>query len=137
MERVCFAHPLEVCESEYVTSKQTTAKELAPIELFDDSKLLIGARFRGASGRRSSIHKRADTSERTAIEILETSADLTYENAKNSLTRPAASKLVLVDRKAHTAHDPLTGEKIKIPTKRVLKFKAAKPSKKAQLAEVK
>jgi DNA-binding protein HU-beta len=42
---------------------------------------------------------------------------------------PGLGRLVRVDRKARTGRNPLTGESIKIPAKKVVKFRVAKAAK--------
>jgi DNA-binding protein HU-beta len=42
---------------------------------------------------------------------------------------PGIGRLVRVDRKARTGRNPLTGESIKIPAKKVVKFRVAKAAK--------
>ena len=44
---------------------------------------------------------------------------------------PGIGRLVRVDRKARTGRNPLTGESIKIPAKKVVKFRVAKAAKDA------
>ncbi len=56
-----------------------------------------------------------------------------YKEAKNGFTLPGVGKLVLVKRKARMGRNPATGEKIKIPAKRVVKFRVAKAAKDAIL----
>ena len=46
---------------------------------------------------------------------------------------PGLGKLVLVNRKARMGRNPATGEQIKIPAKRVVKFRVAKAAKDAIL----
>jgi DNA-binding protein HU-beta len=58
---------------------------------------------------------------------------LAYRQAKNQFTIPGIGKLVLVDRKARMGRNPATGEQIKIPAKKVLKFRVAKAAKDAIL----
>ena len=58
---------------------------------------------------------------------------LAYKNAKNSFTIPGLGKLVLVNRKARMGRNPATGASIKIPAKRVLKFRVSKAAKDAIL----
>ena len=65
-----------------------------------------------------------------AIEALVTMA---YKNAKNGFTVPGLGKLVLVNRKARMGRNPATGAAIKIPAKRVVKFRVAKACKDAIL----
>ncbi len=65
-----------------------------------------------------------------ALEALVTMA---YKNAKNGFTVPGLGKLVLVNRKARMGRNPATGAAIKIPAKRVVKFRVAKACKDAIL----
>ena len=60
---------------------------------------------------------------------------LAYKEAKNSFTMPGIGKLVLVNRKARMGRNPQTGEAIKIPAKRVVKFRVAKACKEGVLGK--
>ena len=54
------------------------------------------------------------------------------EAAGDAATRAArVGKLVVVNRKARVGRNPATGEQIKIPAKKVLKFRIAKQAKDA------
>ena len=66
-------------------------------------------------------------------EVLESIVELAYKNAKNSFTLPGLGKLVLVNRKARMGRNPATGATIKIPAKKVVKFRIAKAAKDAIL----
>lgn len=68
-----------------------------------------------------------------AVQTVEALVALAYKNAKNSFTIPGLGKLVLVNRKARMGRNPATGETIKIPAKRVVKFRVAKAAKDAIL----
>ena len=68
-----------------------------------------------------------------ASAILESIVQLAYKNAKSSFTLPGLGKLVLVNRKARMGRNPATGATIKIPAKRVVKFRVAKAAKDAIL----
>ncbi len=70
---------------------------------------------------------------KAAAEVLNTLAELSYKEAKNGFTIPGIGKLVLVKRKARTGRNPQTGETIKIPAKKVLKFRVSKACKDAVL----
>jgi len=63
--------------------------------------------------------------------ILEDLAAIAYKEAKGGFTLPGLGKLVLVNRKARTGRNPATGETIKIPAKKVVKFRVAKACKDA------
>jgi DNA-binding protein HU-beta len=65
--------------------------------------------------------------------VVEGLVGLAYKQAKNSFTIPGLGKLVLVNRKARMGRNPATGEPIKIPAKRVLRFRIAKAAKDAIL----
>lgn len=54
---------------------------------------------------------------------------LAAREAKNGFVIPGIGKLVLAHRKARMGRNPQTGEAIKIPAKRVLKFRIAKALK--------
>lgn len=78
----------------------------------------------------------ADTvgiSKKQAVQTIEALVGLAYKGAKNSFTIPGLGKLVLVNRKARMGRTPATGEQIKIPAKRVVKFRVAKAAKDAIL----
>jgi DNA-binding protein HU-beta len=61
--------------------------------------------------------------------FLESQSKLAYKNAKNGYTVAGLGKLVLVARKARMGRNPATGEAIKIPAKKVVKFRVAKAAK--------
>ena len=66
-----------------------------------------------------------------AVQALEALVALAYKNSKNSFTIPGLGKLVLVNRKARMGRNPATGATIRIPAKRVVKFRVAKAAKDA------
>jgi len=72
---------------------------------------------------------------KNAALFLEELAGLAYKQAKNTFTFPGVGKLVLVNRKARMGRNPATGEAIKIPAKRVVKFRVAKAAKDAILSK--
>jgi DNA-binding protein HU-beta len=65
--------------------------------------------------------------------FLEEQAKLAAKEAKNGFTIPGMGKLVLVARKARMGRNPQTGEAIKIPARRVVRFRVAKAMKDAVL----
>ena len=81
----------------------------------------------------AAIAEKAGLTKKQAGEILEHVAELAYKNAKNTFTLPGLGKLVLVNRKARMGRNPATGAEIKIPAKRVVKFRVAKAAKDAIL----
>jgi DNA-binding protein HU-beta len=74
---------------------------------------------------------KAGITKKAAAQILDDLAALAYKEAKNTFTLPGLGKLVLVNRKARMGRNPQTGEPIKIPAKRVVKFRVAKACKDA------
>ena len=81
------------------------------------------------------LAEKAEISKKTAGVVVEELVSLAYKQAKNSFTIPGLGKLVLVNRKARMGRNPATGEAIKIPAKRVVKFRIAKQAKEAILGK--
>jgi DNA-binding protein HU-beta len=79
------------------------------------------------------LSKSTGTTKRVATQFLDDLTALSYKEAKNSFTIPGVGKLVLVNRKARMGRNPATGEEIKIPAKRVVKFRVSKKAKDAIL----
>ena len=67
------------------------------------------------------------------IAVVEALVGLAYKEAKHGFTIPGLGKLVLVNRKARMGRNPATGETIRIPAKKVVKFRVAKAAKDAIL----
>ena len=65
------------------------------------------------------------------LAVLDALADLAHGQAIVGFTIPNIGKLVVVDRKARKGRNPMTGEAIDIPAKKVLKFRIAKAAKDA------
>ena len=74
---------------------------------------------------------KSGVTKKTTSAMLDNLATLAYKEAKNSFTVPGLGKLVLSHRKARTGRNPQTGEPIKIPAKKVVKFRVAKVAKDA------
>ena len=79
------------------------------------------------------VAEKAGVSKKIAGDLFDAFNELAYKEAKNSFTIPGIGKLVLVNRKARMGRNPQTGEAIKIPAKRVVKFRVAKAAKDAIL----
>lgn len=77
----------------------------------------------------STLAEQADLPKKKVAELMDLQADLAYKQAKNGFALPGLGKLVLVHRKARTGRNPATGETIKIPAKKVVKFRVAKAAK--------
>ncbi len=80
------------------------------------------------------LSKRTGITKKTAAAVIGELALLSYKEAKNTFTIPGIGKLVLVRRKARMGRNPQTGDPIKIPAKRVVKFRVAKACKDAVLS---
>jgi DNA-binding protein HU-beta len=74
-----------------------------------------------------------ELSRKKILELFDKLIELAYKEAKKDagFTFPGLGKLVIVKRKARTGRNPKTGEPIKIPAKKSLKFKIAKAAKDA------
>ena len=81
----------------------------------------------------TSVAEATEITKKQAGVAIETLVNLAYKNAKNGFTVPGLGKLVLVNRKARMGRNPATGATIKIPAKRVVKFRVAKAAKDAIL----
>ena len=70
---------------------------------------------------------------KVAKQFMESLADLAVRETKKSgvFILPGIGRLVRADRKARTGRNPATGEAIKIPAKKVVKFRVAKSVKDA------
>ncbi|MCU0236241.1 MAG: HU family DNA-binding protein [Acidobacteria bacterium] len=79
------------------------------------------------------VAEKVGITKKQAGEAIDMLATMAYKNAKNGFTVPGLGKLVLVNRKARMGRNPATGEAIKIPAKRVVKFRVAKACKDAIL----
>ena len=85
------------------------------------------------SATASALAEKVDITKKQAGLFLEEMANLAYKEAKNSFTLPGLGKLVLVHRKARMGRNPATGEAIKIPAKKVVKFRVSKVCKESIL----
>jgi DNA-binding protein HU-beta len=81
------------------------------------------------------LAKKTGITKKTAVQVLDELAALAYKEAKNTFTIPGIGKLVLVNRKARIGRNPQTGEQIKIPAKKVVKFRVSKVCKDAILGK--
>jgi DNA-binding protein HU-beta len=73
------------------------------------------------------------TTTKAAKEFVTIFADLAVKETKKNgmFVIPGIGRLVRVDRKARMGRNPATGEAIKIPAKKVVKFRVAKAVKDA------
>lgn len=72
---------------------------------------------------------------KATVALLDDLAALAYREAKNVFTLPGIGKLKLANRKARIGRNPQTGAEIKIPAKRVVKFRIVKAAKDAILGK--
>ncbi|HLC17425.1 MAG TPA: HU family DNA-binding protein [Thermodesulfobacteriota bacterium] len=79
------------------------------------------------------ISESTGLSQKDVSEVLEKMAELAYKEAGNSFTIPGIGKLVLVDRAERMGRNPRTGETIRIPAKKAVKFRVSKVCKDAVL----
>ena len=79
------------------------------------------------------LSNKTDLPKKSVNQFLDELMALAYKEARNGFTLPGLGKLVVVNRKARRGRNPQTGEAIKIPAKRVLKFRVAKAAKDAVL----
>ena len=79
------------------------------------------------------VAEQSDITKVQAKEVIENLVALAYKGAKDGFTIPGLGKLVVVRRKARMGRNPATGESIKIPAKKVLKFRISKAAKDAIL----
>lgn len=84
----------------------------------------------------ATVADKAGITKKQASSVLQVLCDLAYKNAKNSFVIPGIGKVVLANRPAREMimrFGPKAGQKIKVPAKRVLKFRFAKAAKDAIL----
>ncbi|MEK6666882.1 MAG: HU family DNA-binding protein [candidate division NC10 bacterium] len=74
-------------------------------------------------------------SKKAVAGVLEHLATLAAKEAKNGFQIPDLGKLVLRNRAARMGRNPQTGEPIKIPAKRVVRFRVSKALKDAVLGK--
>ena len=81
----------------------------------------------------AALAETVDIPKKTSAAYLEALASLAHKEAKNGFTIPGVGKLVVRSYKARVGRNPQTGEEMKIPARRRLKFVVAKAAKDAAL----
>ena len=83
----------------------------------------------------TNLAEKTGLSKKEVVNLMEELSSMAYQTAKKEgeFTLPGFGKLVKVDRKARMGRNPATGEEIKIPAKKVVKFRVAKAAKDAIL----
>jgi len=79
----------------------------------------------------TAIAEDTDLTKKDVSAVIDSMVQMAYKEAKNGFTIPGLGKLILVNRKARDGRNPATGEKIRIPAKKVLKFRISKAAKDA------
>ena len=84
-----------------------------------------------------SLAEGCEVPNKTARAFLDNMAAMAIAEVKKNgvFVLPGIGRLVRVDRKARTGRNPATGESIKIPAKKVVKFRVAKAAKDAILGK--
>ncbi len=79
------------------------------------------------------LSSKTDLPKKQIDELFNELLAVAYKEAKkeHGFTFPGLGKLVVTKRKARTGRNPQTGEAIKIPAKKALKFRLAKQAKDA------
>jgi len=81
------------------------------------------------------LAKKTGLPKKQVVDVMDQLATLAAKEAKNIFVVPGFGRLVLANRKARLGRNPQTGEPIKIPAKRVVKFRLAKGLKDAVLGK--
>jgi DNA-binding protein HU-beta len=80
-----------------------------------------------------SLAESCEVNNKVARQMLDCLSGLAISEVKKNgmFVIPGLGRLVRVERKARTGRNPATGESIKIPAKKVVKFRVAKAAKDA------
>ena len=81
------------------------------------------------------LAQKTSLSRKQVVDVMDQLLVLATKEAKNIFIVPGFGRLVLANRKARMGRNPQTGEPIKIPAKRVVKFRLAKGLKDAVLGK--
>ena len=84
----------------------------------------------------ATLAEQVGITKKQVVQVLDLIAALAYKHAKSTFTLPGIGKLVLVNRPARTMtmqFGPKKGQTIKVPARRVVKFRVAKAAKDAIL----
>jgi DNA-binding protein HU-beta len=77
----------------------------------------------------AALAQKVNLTRKQVSEVLDQLLSLATKEAKNGFVLPGFGKLVLANRKARMGRNPQTGEPLKIPAKRVVKFRLSKTLK--------
>ena len=81
----------------------------------------------------AALAEKCEIPKKTSAAYLEALATMAHKEAKNGFTIPGVGKLVIRQYNARIGRNPQTGEAIRIPARRRLKFVVAKAAKDAAL----
>jgi DNA-binding protein HU-beta len=81
------------------------------------------------------LAQKSSLSKKQVSDLMDQLLSLATKEAKNVFIVPGFGRLVLANRKARMGRNPQTGEPIKIPAKRVVKFRLSKSLKDAVLGK--
>jgi DNA-binding protein HU-beta len=81
------------------------------------------------------LSQKTGLSRKQIVDVMDELNGLAVKEAKNVFVVPGFGRLVLANRKARMGRNPQTGEPIKIPAKRVVKFRLAKSLKDSVLGK--
>jgi DNA-binding protein HU-beta len=93
------------------------------------------AKMMTKSATMSHLSQKTGLSKKQIVEVFDETLSLACKEAKNGFVLPGFGKLVLSNRKARMGRNPQTGEPIKIPAKRVCKFRLTKSLKDSVLGK--
>lgn len=100
------------------------------------AKAAAGSKQLTKSEIAASLAEAVGITKKQAVAFLAAQAELAYKQAKNTFVLPGIGKLVLSERAARTMimrFGENAGKEIKVPKKKVLKFRVAKAAKDAIL----
>ena len=81
------------------------------------------------------LAQKSELSRKQVADLMDNPLTLATKEAKNVFILPGFGRLVLANRKARMGRNPQTGEPIKIPAKRVVKFRLSKSLKDSVLGK--
>jgi DNA-binding protein HU-beta len=81
------------------------------------------------------LSQKSGLSKKQVVDVMDNLLSLAVKEARNQFVVPGFGKLVLANRKARMGRNPQTGEPIKIPAKRVVKFRLSKSLKDSVLGK--
>lgn len=81
------------------------------------------------------LAQKSSLSKKQVSDLMDNLLSLATKEAKNVFIVPGFGRLVLANRKARMGRNPQTGEPIKIPAKRVVKFRLSKSLKDSVLGK--